>query len=288
MNTLVDTVKVKLLAGWLLLMMTTGIQAAELPALKMAGTLSAADTTRRVPGAVTAQGPYRPARTLHNDILHTKLSVSFDWLRQHVLGTAVITFKPYFYPQKTLVLDAKGFDIQSVYQLDTLTRFDSLQNRTIREPILDSLEYFYDRRQLTIRLRRAYTRKETLHVQVKYVAKPNELPRGEPNDYPDEKGLYFINADGLDEGKPRQIWTQGETEANSAWFPTVDSPNEKFTHDFFITVDTTYTTLSNGLLMASIGNDDGTRTDHWRQSLPHAPYLAMLADAQWARTELLC
>jgi aminopeptidase N len=286
MNKQVDTVKTKLLTALLLLIFAPHVHATGwLSGKEISGTPVAADTMRRVPGAKSGQGPYRPSRTLQNDILHTKLSVSFDWLRQHVLGTATITFKPYFYPQKTLVLDAKGFDIQSVYQLDTLTRYDPLQNKTIREPILDSLEYTYDRRKLTIRLRRAYTRNEKLYVQVKYVAKPNELPRGEPNDYPNEKGLYFINADGLDEGKPRQIWTQGETEANSCWFPTVDSPNEKFTHDFYITVDTSFTTLSNGLLVASIGNGDGTRTDHWSQSLPHAPYLAMLAVGDFSVTK---
>lgn len=45
-----------------------------------------------------------------------------------------------------------------------------------------------------------------------------------------------------------QIWTQGETQSNSAWFPTVDSPNEKMTDEIYITVENKYTTLSNGLL----------------------------------------
>ncbi len=247
----------------------------------------AADTSRRAPGVVTARGPYRPTRTLYNDILHTKLNLRFDWLRQHVLGTATITFKPYFYPQRTLILDAKGFDIQGVYQLDTLARLDTLNNKTTREPIRDALEYNYDRRQLTIRLKRAYNRNERLYVQIDYVAKPNELPRGDPGDHPDDKGLYFINADGLDEGKPKQIWTQGETESNSAWFPTVDSPNEKMLQDIYLTVDSTYKTLSNGLLVASLPNGDGTRTDHWKQSLPHAPYLAMLAVGDFAVTREL-
>lgn len=277
MNFKIITVKITSL-GLLLVALAMGLSA-------YAGTEAApwlADTTRRAPGMVTAQGPYRPTRTLKNDILHTRLDVRFDWLRQHVLGSALITFKPYFYPQKTLVLDAKGFDIQRIYQLDTLVRFDSTANKTIREPIRDSLEYSYDRRELTIRLRRTYTRKETVYVQIDYTAKPNELPRGEPGDHPDDKGLYFINADGLDEGKPRQIWTQGETEANSGWFPTVDSPNEKFLQDIYITVDTTFKTLSNGLMVASVGNSDGTRTDHWKQTLPHAPYLTMLAVGDFA------
>ncbi|TDB67921.1 M1 family metallopeptidase [Arundinibacter roseus] len=279
MTSFLTSTKIKSVTCLLFVCLTTAAQAttpfpSEFPA----------DTVRRVEGSVSTQGPYRPARTLKNDILHTKLNLRFDWLRQHVLGTAVLTFKPYFYPQNRLELDAKGFDIQAIYQIDTLVRYDSLTNQTIREPIQDVLEYTYDRRKLNIQLRRAYTRKETLYVQIDYVAKPNELPRGEPDDHPNDKGLYFINADGLDEGKPRQIWTQGETESNSCWFPTVDSPNEKFIHDFYITVDSTFKTLSNGLMIGSVDNGDGSRTDHWKQSLPHAPYLAMLAVGDFAVT----
>ncbi|GAB3166459.1 M1 family aminopeptidase [Telluribacter humicola] len=261
---------------FMLSLMAPAIQAADL-------TMAQRDTVvRRVPGAVSKAGPYRPSRTLKNDILHTRLDVGFDWLRQHVLGSALITFKPYFFPQSTLELDAKGFDIQSVVQIDTLRRIDSLSQQSVMEPIQDQLEYTYDRRKLTIHLKRKYTRKDTLYVLINYTAKPNEQPRDEPDDHPTDKGLYFINADGLEEGKPRQIWTQGETEANSAWFPTVDAPNEKMTHDFYIRVDSTYKTLSNGLLVNSTINDDGTRTDHWKQSLPHAPYLAMLAVGDFA------
>jgi aminopeptidase N len=36
--------------------------------------------------------------------------------------------------------------------------------------------------------------------------------------------------------------------------------------------------LSNGLLIKfTMANTDGTRTDHWKQDKPHAPYLAMIA-----------
>ena len=232
------------------------------------------------PAWAAKKGPYRPTRLLKNDIIHTKLQLRFDWLRQHVLGTATIAFKPYFYAQNTLELDAKGFDIKSVVQLDTLNRYDSTQQKTITEFVADTLEYTYNRRTLNLKLRRSYSRFDTLHVQIDYVAKPNELPedlRGV-----DTKGLYFINADGLETNKPRQIWTQGETENNSCWFPTVDSPNEKMTQEVFITVDNQYRTLSNGLLIDSKTNPDSTRTDYWRQRLPHAPYLTMIAVGDFA------
>ena len=225
------------------------------------------DTARRVPSFKTPKGlPYRPSRTLTNDLLHTELHIRFDWLRQQAIGKATVSFTPYFYPQNTLILDAKGFEIKAVYQ-------KAAGSTEANRP----LTYTYDRRQLVIALPKTYTRLDTAEVTIEYIAKPNELPQGLYGGNPGDKGLFFINADGLEEGKPKQIWTQGETEANSCWFPTVDSPNEKITHDFYITVDNAYTTLSNGVLVGSVQNEGGTRTDHWRQALPHAPYLAMLA-----------
>ncbi|MFN4146442.1 MAG: M1 family aminopeptidase [Runella sp.] len=230
------------------------------------------DTTKR-PAWAAKKGPYRATRTLKNDILHTQLDLRFDWLRQHVIGQAVITFKPYFYPQNTLELDAKGFDIKGIFQLDTIKKYDPVAQKIIREPIADALEYTYDKRQLTIKLRRPYTRNDTLHVYIDYVAKPNELPENLVGTRGD-KGLYFINADGMDDDKPRQIWTQGETEYNSCWMPTVDAPNEKMTQDIRLSVERRFKTLSNGTLVSSVFNSDSTvRTDRWVQTLPHAPYL---------------
>ena len=240
-----------------------------------------ADTLRKAPVWVAKKGPNRPTRTLKNDILHTQLNLRFDWLRQHALGKAVITFKPYFYPQNTLELDAKGFDIKGIFQLDTLKKYDYQKKKYIYEYINDPLEYTYDKRLLNIKLRRKYSRFDTIHVLIDYVAKPNELPAGIVGAKGD-KGLYFINADGLDEGKPQQIWTQGETEYNSCWMPTVDSPNEKMTQDIRLTVEKRFKTLSNGKLVESRLNPDSTRTDRWVQKLPHAPYLAAFVVGDFA------
>jgi len=237
-----------------------------------------ADTLRkRTPGAVTPQGPYRPERPKKSDIIYTRLDVSFDWDKQQVPASAILMFKPHFYPQNTLELDAKGFDIKGIALLDTVGDYGFLSSEEITKKVKKKLEYTYDKRKLIIKLGQNYTRNDTLFVKIDYVARPNDIPRDKPDDSASDKGLYFINADGMDEGKPKQIWTQGETEGSSCWFPTIDAPNQKFTQDIYITVDSTYKTLSNGLLIDQKDGKKGTRTDHWKQTLPHAPYLAMLA-----------
>lgn len=215
---------------------------------------------------------YNPSRTILNDLLHTKLDVRFDYSKAHLLGRATLSFKPYFYPQNNLVLDAKGFDVHKI----------ALYNPTTKSEEQD-LKYEYDGKQLNIRLNKTYTPKDTFYVYIEYTAKPEELENSEGSAaITSAKGLYFINPKGEDKHKPIQIWTQGETEASSCWFPTIDSPNEKHTQEIYITVDKKYATLSNGKLLFSTDNGDGTRTDYWRQDLPHAPYLTMMAIGEYA------
>lgn len=209
-----------------------------------------------------------------NDLLHTKLEVSFDWAKAWMYGKATLTLKPYFYPTNTLTLDAKGFQINEI-SLVTATGKTPLKFTYNTDTIPDTL-------QVTIDLGRSFTKDETYTVFIDYIAKPNTLPQGGSAAITSDKGLYFINNDGADKNKPMQIWTQGETEATSCWCPTIDKPNERCTNDFYITVADKYLTLSNGTLISSKKNADGTRTDNWKMDLPHAPYLFMMAVGEFA------
>ena len=201
---------------------------------------------------------YNESSKRTSDLIHTDLAVSFDWEKQHVLGKAILTVRPYFHSTNQLLLDAKGFDIHSI-------RMNG-----------KSLSYDYDTLCLIIQLDRIYNRDEEYVINIDYTAKPNELNVQGSSAISDAKGLYFINPTG-NEDKPQQIWTQGETEASSCWFPTIDRPNERMTQNIAITVKDEFITLSNGLLVKSHRNEDGSRTDFWEQKLPHVPYLAMLA-----------
>ena len=211
--------------------------------------------------------PYQASYTKIFDLLHTKLKVDFDWTKQQLNGTAELTLKPYFYPQQTIVLDAKGFDIHEI----------NLVGKTNK-----ALTYTYDKKKLSITLDKTYTQADTFKLNIRYTAKPNELPKGGSAAITEDKGLYFINADGKDPNKPKQIWTQGETEAASAWFPTIDAPNEKCTQEMYITAEEKYTIISNGELVYSKSNGNGTKTAYWKMTKPHAPYLFMMVVGEFA------
>lgn len=218
---------------------------------------------------VTKKGPYQASKTREFDLIHTALEVAPIWEKQQLNGLATLTIKPHFYAQTALTLDAKSMEIKSVELLDTANLGKALSFKN------DSLKLY-------ITLDKKYTRKDTLKIKIKYIAKPNELNGKGSNAINDDKGLYFINPLGRDKVKPQQLWTQGETEASSCWFPTIDAPNEKTTQEIKITVDNEFKTLSNGLLISSTNNGDGTRTDYWKQAKPHAPYLFMMAVGKFA------
>jgi aminopeptidase N len=211
---------------------------------------------------------YRATPTKINDLIHTKLDVSFDFSRSWMNGKAWITLKPHFYPTDSLNLDAKRMSINEV--------------SLIRAGKHIPLKYSYDSLILSIVLDKIYRGGENYTIFIDYVAKPNDIKVKGSAAISGAKGLYFINPTGKDKSKPTQIWTQGETESNSAWFPTIDKPNQKTTDEISITVPDKYQTLSNGLLVKQKKQKDGTRTDTWKMDLPHAPYLMMMAIGEYA------
>jgi aminopeptidase N len=210
---------------------------------------------------------YRASKTRLMDLIHTKLEISLDWEKQRLNGQATLQLKPYFSPQDKVILDAKGFDIHSV--------------KLLKGAVKNDLTYFYNGLQLYVHLDTIYSRYQDVFLEIKYTAKPTERETSGSAAIESDQGLYFINHDGKNKYKPRQIWTQGETEANSCWFPTIDSPNERTTQEIYITVNEKYTTLSNGELIYSKFNGDSTRTDYWKLDLPHAPYLFMIAAGEF-------
>ncbi|MFH7011057.1 M1 family metallopeptidase [Flavobacterium sp. FlaQc-52] len=205
---------------------------------------------------------YRVTPLKVHDILHTKLEVSFDYGKRFLYGKEWLTLKPHFYETDALTLDAKGMDIKEIAVIDGKKSIP--------------LKYSYNNEQLFITLNRKYKSTENYTIYIDYTAKPDQLKAKGSNAITDARGLYFINPDGKGD-KPVQIWTQGETEASSAWFPTIDKPNQKTTSEIAMTVEGKYTTLSNGKLTAQKVNKDGTRTDTWKMELPHSPYLFMMA-----------
>src|SRR5690554_1001024 len=201
-------------------------------------------------------------------LVHTKLDLKFDWEKEHVNGEAWITAKPYFYDTNKLILDAKAMLIHEVALVTGNTK--------------KKLNFTNDEWQLFIDLDKTYNRNQEYTVYIKYTARPNEVKQEGSAAISDAKGMYFINARGEDPDKPTQIWTQGETESSSCWFPTIDKPNQKTSQEIYLTVPDKFVTLSNGELEKQTKNSDGTRTDYWNFKEKHAPYLFFVGVGDYA------
>lgn len=210
---------------------------------------------------------YTPERI--NNLVHTKLDVKFDYEKSYLYGKAWITLTPHFSPTAKLTLDAKGMDIKKL----------GLFNGNSVQP----LKYEYNNEQLSIQLDKTYKKGEQFTIHVEYTAKPDEYEKQSGRDpMLGTKGLFFINPRGEEKNKPIQIWTQGETESNSVWFPTIDQTQQKTTQELFMTVPAKYVSLSNGKLISQKINNDGTRTDYWKMDLPHSPYLFFMGVGDYA------
>ncbi len=205
---------------------------------------------------------YKGEREKINDLVHTKLDVKFDIPNSLLFGKAWVTLTPHFKPTSKVSLDAKGMLIKEVKVNGTKTAYNYFENK-----------------ELIIDLDKIYNKGEEFTVYIQYVSQPEKVVK---MGVTKQKGLYFIDPNDIDDDKPTQIWTEGETESNSTWFPTIDAPNQKSTEELSITVPTKFVTLSNGTLINQKENNDGTRTDTWKQTQKHAPYLFFMAAGEFS------
>jgi aminopeptidase N len=200
---------------------------------------------------------YRGSSEKINTIIATKLDIGFVFEKQILTGKAWLTIQPYSTAQNYLELNAKNMLIKRV----------EIQKGTKIIP----LRYQANGKELQIHLDRYYKSTEPYLLYVEYQTNPVSLG----NNF--KSALHFVNPSGLQIGTPTQIWTSGQPENNSSWFPTIDRPNQKMMQEISITVPVRFSTLSNGKLQSKKMLSQGLRKDTWKMDRPHAPYLFMLA-----------
>ncbi len=205
---------------------------------------------------------YRKEKEKVHNLIHTKLKVDFNFNKKELNGEEWVTLAPHFYASKTVVLDAKAMIIKTI----------TLQG--------EKIPYTYDGYHIIIELPREYQKGEEFTIYINYIARPEKVKEKGSIAITAAKGLYFINPTGSDPNKPTQIWTQGETESSSCWFPTIDAPNQKTSQEIYITVPKKFTTLSNGTLVSQITNG-ANRTDYWKFDQKHAPYLFFMGIGEY-------
>ncbi len=175
------------------------------------------------------------------DVQHYTIRVSFDRAKKQVIGDTTVSLKPLKDGLRVVELDAVDIAFQSVV---LEPHGAQLQYKTVRDKVIVSLD-------------KPYAPADTISIRFRYTATP-------------VKGVYFVAAD---KGRSAQIWTQGEPEEARYWIPSFDFPSDKATTEQIITAEMDETVIGNGELVSKTDNPNGSRTWHYKMSVPHSTYL---------------
>jgi aminopeptidase N len=187
-----------------------------------------------------ADEPY--ARNRDYDLQHSKIALRFDLDQKKVIGDVTHTLAILRDGTSKIAFDSVGLTIQSVTVNKEPAKFESTASKLI------------------VPLPAAAHSGEKFDVDIHYEGKP-------------AKGLYFILPDKDYPNRPKQIWSQGESEDTRYYLPTYDYPNDRLTTETILTVPSSWITVANGKLVNVSKADNDMKTWTWRESLPSSTYL---------------
>ena len=182
------------------------------------------------------------ARSKDYDLQHSKIALKFDLDQKKVIGDVTHTVSILKEGTEKIWFDAVGLTIQSVTVNKAAAKFEAKEARLI------------------VPLPGAAKAGQKFEVEIKYEGKPT-------------KGLYFILPDKEYPDRPKQVWTQGESEDTRYYLPTYDYPNDRLTTETILTVPAAWITVANGKLVSVTDAGSGNKTWTWRESLPSSTYL---------------
>ena len=206
--------------------------------------------------------PVNYIRSRKIDVKHVAIDLRFDWDKEQAMGTTTVTFSP-FSDTNNFQLDAAMMTINSVKLVGGA-----------------DLKYTYDGKKdgdnLDVTLDHVYKAGEDIKVVVDYATNYVNKAEGDTAIGGFGRGLRFIKPTADNSTKPRQIWSQGESEFNRYWFPSYDTPNDFRTQELRATVEKPFFVVSNGKLMETKDNGNNTRTFYWKMDIPFSNYLSSI------------
>src|SRR6202171_3313832 len=187
-----------------------------------------------------ADEPY--ARSRDYDLQHSKIALRFDLDQKKILGEVTHSLSIPRAGTTKIPFDSVGLTIRSVALNKAPVKFETSADKLI------------------IPLPAAAKPGDKFDIAIRYEGKP-------------AKGIYFILPDKDYPDRPKQIWTQGESEDTRYYLPTYDYPNDRLTTETILTVPASWITVSNGKLINVTDGGKGLKTWYWKESLPSSTYL---------------
>ncbi len=215
-----------------------------LAAILLAATVAGSQTTQ-YPSATNYINPGTEPPEHALDMLHMRLEVSFNPQEGLVKGKVTHRFKAIRSSVDSFFLNGPGINILKA-------RFNN-----------KSVKYRVSPEGVTTYFNPPLKWNSIDSITFEYEAHPR-------------KGIYFVGWNDPKNISRKQIWTQGQGIDNRHWFPCFDEQNDKLTTETIITFGKQYRVLSNGSLISTKNNPDGTRRWHYAMQHPHATYLVMI------------
>ena len=199
-----------------------------------------------------ADEPY--ARTRDYDLQHSRITLRFDTNQKKVLGDVTHSLSILRDGTTEIAFDSVGLTIQSVTVNKSAAKFETTSDKLI------------------VPLPAAAKAGDKFDVAIRYEGKPT-------------KGMYFILPDKDYPDRPKQIWTQGESEDTRYYLPTYDYPNDRLTTETILTVPASWITVANGKLISVSDAGKGLKTWTWRESVPSSTYLITVVAGEFDETK---
>jgi aminopeptidase N len=203
----------------------------------------------------TPDTPRQTGRIRQADIKHIKAELFLDAHKKEVHGTVTHTLVP-LHPYLT------SLDLDIGPKLTV--------SKVVAGPHSAPCKFAVKGEKLSVTFDKPYGPDDTVDLAITYAGNP-------------ESGLHFVLTEPAYPERPLAIWTQGEAEDNHHWLPCYDYPNDRVTTEMIITVAKPLSVVSNGALVSTKENQDGTRTFHWKMDQPHSTYLITVAAAEFVK-----
>lgn len=231
----------------------SGRQIAIRVAIRMAGAWLVAMMLLMVCGAGRADEPF--ARDRDYDLQHVKTSLKFDLEKRGLIGETTQTLAILRDGTKQLAFDSAELQISSVTVNGKPAKFTTTDTK------------------LLVDLAAPAHTGEKFEVDIHYTGQP-------------KKGLYFVLPDKNYPDRPREVWTQGESEDTRYYIPIYDYPNARPTSEMILTVPKDWLTISNGKVV-SVTDAGADKVWHWRQDKPLSTYLISVVAGDFRQTKVL-
>ena len=194
-----------------------------------------------------AEEPWREPPARRVDVTRIDLDVTVDLKARSLTGTAAIALTAVS-PVDHVLLDAVDLEVSEV----TARRGDAA-------PVKVAFSHDGERLFVPCALERGQEAALTVRYRVR-----------DPRD-----GLFFRGPSPDAPDVPWQVWTQGETDTNRRWFPSVDHPDERQAFSLTARVEPGLTVISNGTLREK--KEEGGKVV-WRfaDDRPYVSYLVTL------------